>query len=106
GGEEVVLITVPSALVAVKIAHALVEERLAACVNIVPGLTSIYREEGSVVSDHELLLLVKTTTDAFPKLKERVKELHPYEVPEIVALPIAEGNREYLDWLRENTGLE
>ena len=74
--EEVVLITVPSEEVARTIAKALVEERLAACVNIVPGLTSIYRWQGEVVEDKELLLLVKTTTHAFPKLKERVKALH------------------------------
>lgn len=102
--EEVVLITVPSEEVARTLAKTLVEERLAACVNIVPGLTSVYRWQGKVVEDQELLLLVKTTTHAFPRLKERVKALHPYTVPEIVALPIAEGNREYLDWLRENTG--
>ncbi|WP_022798658.1 divalent-cation tolerance protein CutA [Thermus islandicus] len=102
--EEVVLITVPSEEVGRTIARALVEERLAACVNLLPGLTSIYRWQGEVVEDRELLLLVKTTTHAFPRLKERVKALHPYTVPEIVALPIAEGNREYLEWLRENAG--
>ncbi len=102
--EEVVLITAPSEEVARAIARALVEEGLAACVNILPGLTSIYRWQGEVVEDRELLLLAKTTTHAFPRLKERVKALHPYTVPEIVALPIAEGSREYLAWLRENAG--
>ncbi|MGC8968327.1 MAG: divalent-cation tolerance protein CutA [Thermus sp.] len=102
--EEVVFITVPSEEVARTLARTLVEERLAACVNIVPGLTSIYRWQGEVVEDRELLLVAKTTTHAFPKLKERVKALHPYTVPEILALPVAEGNREYLEWLRENTG--
>lgn len=100
--EEVVLITVPSEEVAKTIARALVEEGLAACVNLLPGLTSIYRWQGEVVEDRELLLLAKTTTHAFPRLKERVKALHPYTVPEIVALPIAEGHGPYLDWLKEN----
>ena len=101
---RVALATAPDAEIAARIAHALVGERLAACANLVPQVRSIYRWQGEVVEDKELLLLVKTTTHAFPKLKERVKALHPYTVPEIVALPIAEGNREYLDWLRENTG--
>ncbi|MGQ9511353.1 MAG: divalent-cation tolerance protein CutA [Thermaceae bacterium] len=102
--EEVVLITVPTEEKAKEIARALVEENLAACVNIVPGLTSIYRWKGEVVEDKELLLLVKTTTHRFPALRERVLALHPYTVPEIIALPIVEGHKDYLDWLRENTG--
>jgi periplasmic divalent cation tolerance protein len=102
--EEVVLITAPNQEVAKTIARALVEERLAACVNLVPGLTSIYRWQGEVVEDQEVLLIVKTTTFAFPRLKERVLALHPYTVPEIIALPIAEGHGTYLSWLRENVG--
>jgi len=102
--EEVVLITAPNQEVARSLARALVEERLAACVNLVPGLTSVYRWQGEVVEDQEVLLLVKTTTFAFPRLKERVLALHPYTVPEIIALPIAEGHGAYLDWLRENVG--
>lgn len=101
--EEVVLITVPTEEKAREIARALVEERLAACVNILPGLTSVYRWQGEVVEDQELLLVVKTTTFRFPALKERVLSLHPYSVPEILALPVAEGHRAYLDWLREST---
>jgi periplasmic divalent cation tolerance protein len=102
--EEVVLITAPNQEVAKTIARALVEERLAACVNLVPGLTSIYRWQGEVVEDQEVLLIVKTTTFAFPRLKERVLALHPYTVPEIIALPIAEGHGAYLSWLQENVG--
>ena len=102
--EEVVLITAPNQEVAKTIARALVEERLAACVNILPGLTSIYRWQGEVAEDQEVLLIIKTTTFAFPRLKERVLALHPYTVPEIIALPIAEGHGAYLDWLRENVG--
>uniref|UniRef100_A0A7C6E343 Divalent-cation tolerance protein CutA n=1 Tax=Thermus tengchongensis TaxID=1214928 RepID=A0A7C6E343_9DEIN len=102
--EEVVLITAPSEEVGRTLARALVEERLAACVNLVPGLTSVYRWQGEVVEDREVLLIVKTTTFAFPRLRERVLSLPPYTVPEIVALPIAEGHGPYLDWLRENVG--
>ncbi len=102
--EEVVLITVPTEEKAREIARTLVEEGLAACVNIVSGLTSIYRWQGQVVEDKELLLIVKTTTFRFPALRERVQSLHPYTVPEIIALPIAEGHKDYLDWLRESTG--
>ncbi|TBH20598.1 divalent-cation tolerance protein CutA [Thermus thermamylovorans] len=102
--EEVVLITAPNEEVARTLARALVEERLAACVNLVPGLTSIYRWQGEVVEDQEVLLIVKTTTFAFPRLRERVLALHPYGVPEILALPVAEGHQAYLDWLRENVG--
>lgn len=102
--EEVVLITVPTEEKAREIARTLVEEGLAACVNIVSGLTSIYRWQGQVVEDKELLLIVKTTTFRFPALRERVQGLHPYTVPEIIALPIAEGHKDYLDWLRKSTG--
>lgn len=102
--EEVVLITAPNEEVGRALARALVEEHLAACVNLVPGLTSVYRWQGEVVEDEEVLLIVKTTTFAFPRLKERVLALHPYAVPEILALPVAEGHGPYLDWLRENVG--
>ncbi|WP_135257676.1 divalent-cation tolerance protein CutA [Thermus caldilimi] len=102
--EEVVLITAPSEEVGRTLARTLVEEGLAACVNLVPGLTSIYRWQGEVVEDREVLLIVKTTTFAFSRLKKRVLALHPYRVPEILALPVAEGHQAYLDWLRENVG--
>ncbi len=101
--EEVVLITVPEAETGLKIARTLVEERLAACVNLVPGLTSVYRWEGRVVEDGEVLLIVKTTTQAFPRLKERVLALHPYTLPEIIALPIWEGHLPYLAWVQAET---
>ncbi len=102
--EEVVLITAPDEETGKRLARTLVEEGLAACVNLVPGLASIYRWEGRVVEDREVLLLAKTTTLAFPKLKARVLELHPYQVPEILALPVAEGHGPYLAWLRESLG--
>lgn len=95
----VVLITTGSCEEAMKIARALVEEKLAACVNIVPEVFSCYWWEGKVQEDKEALLIVKTTASAFPALEGRVRELHSYTVPEIIALPIKEGFKGYLDWL-------
>ena len=99
----VVLCTVPDAAVAERIATALVEERLAACVNLVPGATSIYRWEGKLQRDAELLLVIKTAAERLAALTARVQALHPYEVPEIIALPITMGARPYLDWITEST---
>ena len=84
-----------------EIGRRLVEERLAACVNVVPGLTSIYWWEGKVQRDAESLLVIKTTPEAYPRLERRIKELHPYTVPEILGLPVKEGNEDYLRWVRE-----
>lgn len=99
----VVYITVPSPEEGEKIAKALVEKRLASCVNIIPGLRSIYRWEGKVCDDKELLLIAKTTEGLFKELEKEVKSLHSYKVPEIIALPIVNGSRDYLDWIDENT---
>lgn len=103
----VVLITAPSREEAERIAAALVEERLAACVNVVPGVLSIYRWEGEIQRDDEVLMLVKTAAAAFPRLEARVQELHPYDVPEVVALApekMSSGYRAFLeDNLRDNT---
>jgi len=102
--EPVVLfVTVPNDAVATTIAHALVGEHLAACVNVVPGLRSLYWWEGAVHDDAELLLLVKTCRDRVPQLQERVLALHPYTVPELVVLPIVDGSTRYLDWVRAST---
>lgn len=98
----VVLITVPSPEVGGKIARALVEERLAACVNLVPGLTSTFWWEGVVQTESEALLVVKTAPALFDVLADRVRALHPYTVPEIIALPLAAGSQPYLDWVRES----
>jgi len=100
----VVLVTAPSAEAAAGIARALVEERLAACGNVVPGLRSIYRWEGKVHDDAEALLVLKTTRSRFPALRDRVLALHPYEVPEVLALPVEEGSEKYLAWVRAETG--
>lgn len=97
----VVLVTAPSADKAAEIARALVEERLAACGNILPGVRSIYRWEGRVHDEPEVLLLLKTTAERFDALRARVVALHPYEVPEVIRLDIAAGHAPYLDWIRD-----
>jgi periplasmic divalent cation tolerance protein len=100
----VVLVTVPNAETADKLGEALVGERLAACVNIVSGMRSIYRWKGAVEKESELLCLCKTTRDGFERLRARVVELHPYELPCVVALPIELGHAAYLEWIRASVG--
>lgn len=100
----VVFCTCPDQASAERIAATVVEERLAACVNILPGLTSIYRWRGQLQRDAELLLLVKTQGAAYPPLEARIRELHPYDVPEVIALPVRAGSSAYLDWIATSTG--
>jgi periplasmic divalent cation tolerance protein len=102
----VVLVTAPSAEKAAELARALVEERLAACGNVVPGLRSIYRWQGAVQEDAEALLLLKTTRARLDALRARVLALHPYDVPEVLALPVEAGSAAYLAWIAESTGEE
>jgi periplasmic divalent cation tolerance protein len=99
-----ILCTCPDQATAEHIAETVVGERLAACVNLVPGLTSIYRWEGQIQRAAELLLLVKTRAAVYPLLEARLRELHPYQTPEIIALPIQTGSAAYLDWIADNTG--
>ena len=100
----VVLITVPSLEVGERIAARLLEKNLAACVNILPGVTSIYAWKGAVQKDQELLLVVKTRAELFhDRLVPAVKAVHPYEVPEIIALPLVLGSPNYLDWIAAET---
>lgn len=99
---RVVLTTAGSQEEAQKIAHALVERKLAACVNIVPRIESIYRWQGKVESATEWLLIVKTTAEAFPSVRDAIKELHSYDLPECVVLEIADGSEAYLGWIGEN----
>jgi len=94
-----VVTTVPDVLVSERLATTLVEERLAACANIVPSVTSIYRWEGAVQRDDEVLVVFKTTDDAVADLRDRIVELHPYDVPEVLALRVVDGSEEYLRWV-------
>jgi len=98
---RVAFITAPDLQTGNGIARALVEERLVACVNLLPGIRSVYRWEGAIEEDAEVLLVVKTRADRAGDLVKRVAELHPYELPEVVMLPAVGGNPAYLDWVRE-----
>jgi periplasmic divalent cation tolerance protein len=100
---RVVLTTTGSHDEARKIAHALVERRLAACVNIVPLIESVYRWQENVETAMEWLLLIKTQADSFDRVRDAVKELHSYDLPECVMLEVAAGSQEYLKWLAEST---
>ncbi|MGH8159870.1 MAG: divalent-cation tolerance protein CutA [Rhodanobacter sp.] len=91
----------PDSTCAQTIAEALVSERLAACVNRLPGISSTYRWQGSVTTDSEELLLIKTTAGCFDALKTRLLALHPYELPELIAVPVERGHSAYLDWVRQ-----
>jgi periplasmic divalent cation tolerance protein len=100
---RVAFATAPDEAVALRIARALVEERLAACANLVPGVRSIYRFRGVVEDEREVLLVIKTCADRIEALAERLRALHPYEVPELVVVPTAGGLAPYLDWVRAET---
>jgi periplasmic divalent cation tolerance protein len=95
------LCTCPDADTAALLARTLVEERLAACVNRIDGVSSTYRWNGGIEEDSEHLLLIKTTTRRYTALQDRITELHPYEVPEIIGMNIEHGLNRYLDWLRD-----
>jgi periplasmic divalent cation tolerance protein len=95
----VVISTFPDPEKAAEIARVLVEERLAACVNLVPQIRSIYRWKGEVCDEAETLAIAKTTQDRAEALHARLIELHPYEVPEVLALPVSGGHAPYLDWV-------
>lgn len=98
------LSTCPDADSAARIARTLVAEDLAACVQRLPGLVSCYRWQGETREDAEVLLLIKTTTARFGALKARLPALHPYTVPELVALSVSDGLDAYLDWVRQGAG--
>jgi periplasmic divalent cation tolerance protein len=97
-----VLSTLPGPEKAAEIARALVEERLAACVNLVPAVRSIYRWQGAISDDTETLAIIKTTAARYDELARRLVELHPYEVPEVIAIPVAAGHAAYLAWLGDS----
>jgi periplasmic divalent cation tolerance protein len=100
----VIYITAPNEEEGAKIARTLVEERLAGCVNIVKPIRSIYRWQDNIEDDTEALMIVKTQKRLFESLESRVRELHSYSVPEIIAVPVVEGSKDYLKWLEEVTG--
>ena len=101
---QLVLTMLPTADAAAEIARTLVEERLAACANLIPAIRSIYRWQDKIEDTNEVLLLLKTKTEHFERLKGRLLELHPYEVPEVLAIPVEAGYAAYLEWISRETG--
>lgn len=99
----VVYVTCPDLALAQSIAEAVVSEKLAACVNIVPQVSSVFFWQGQVQKESEALLVIKTVRERLPGLEARVKALHSYTVPEFIALPVIAGSQAYLDWVDENT---
>jgi len=100
---RLVFTTLPSAELAAKLARTLVEEKLAACGNVLPAVRSIYRWKGKVEDENEVLLLLKTHVRQVARLQARILELHPYEVPEVLAVPVEAGFQGYLDWVAAST---
>jgi periplasmic divalent cation tolerance protein len=98
---RIVLTTADSEELADRIARTLVERRLAACVNVVGPVSSVYRWKGEIVRDRERMLVIKTSAERFPELREAIRELHSYDVPEVLAIAVDDGDRAYLDWLAE-----
>ncbi|HEC28944.1 MAG TPA: divalent-cation tolerance protein CutA [Gammaproteobacteria bacterium] len=101
---QIILNTCPDQESATGLANALIDEGLAACVNIVAGLTSIYQWQGKRETATEVLLLIKTRSDLYSRVEARIKSLHPYELPEIISVPISGGLSDYLDWIDNSTG--
>jgi periplasmic divalent cation tolerance protein len=103
----VLMVTTPDEETAREIARSLVEGKLAACVNLLPGMKSIYRWDGEIQEEPEVLLLIKTKVDLFKtQLVLQIQKLHPYDVPEIIALPITAGEHTYLNWIRAETAAD
>ena len=102
--KRVILSTAGSEGEARKVAHHLMEHQLAACVNILPGIESIYRWRGKVESAREWLLLIKTTAEKFPAVRDAIREVHSYELPECIAIAIEDGSEEYLQWIGDCVG--
>ncbi len=101
---RIVFCTIDSADAARKLARSLVQDRLAACVNIIENVTSVYKWEGRIEEDAELLLVIKTQDSRLQELMDRISEIHPYDVPEILSWPVQKGSRAYLDWVVAETG--
>lgn len=99
----VVLTTLPADADAAAFARVLLDERLVACVNLLPVMESLYWWEGAVAEDRERQLVMKTSTDRVPALRERIHDLHPYDVPEVLVLPVLDGSDAYLRWIGDAT---
>ncbi|XP_005389550.1 PREDICTED: protein CutA isoform X1 [Chinchilla lanigera] len=103
GSVSAAFVTCPNEKVAKEIARAVVEKRLAACVNLIPQITSIYEWKGKIEEDSEVLMMIKTQSSLVPALTEFVRSVHPYEVAEVIALPVEQGNPPYLHWVYQVT---
>jgi periplasmic divalent cation tolerance protein len=99
---KIILSTCGDREAAERIARRLVEQQLAACVNILPGVQSIYRWQGAVASDPEVLMLIKTRADLVPEVQSAITSLHSYEIPEFLVLPVSAGSAAYLGWMEES----
>jgi periplasmic divalent cation tolerance protein len=100
---QVVFCTCPSDDIAKSIATTLVTEKLAACVNIIHNVTSVYQWDNQIMCDNEVKLVIKSTAKLFSLIELKINELHPYDTPEIIAMNIQQGNEEYLHWIKEST---
>lgn len=98
----IVFCTCPNEEIGRKIAEKLVTDKIAACVNIVPGLESIYRWQGQICKDKEMMLIIKSSSDKYNQLENSIRAIHPYETPEIIAVTISNGYEKYLEWISEN----
>ena len=98
-GARIVLTTLDDKERATQLANALVESRLAACVNLIEPIRSVYRWKGKIETADEVLLVIKTSADGLPALKDKIRQLHPYELPELLVLPVVDGSEPYLAWL-------
>ena len=105
GDTLLVYTNLPDRAAAMRLAQALVERRLAACVNVLAGCTSVYRWKGAVEQADEVPVLLKTRAARYPEVEAAIRELHPYELPEVVAVPIVRGLPEYLEWVAEETAI-
>ena len=99
---RLVITTCPSTTLAEQIARTLLDRQCAACVNILPGVRSIYRWQGKIADDNEVILLVKTIETCLPQVQQCIRELHTYDIPEMIALPIVNGFTPYLNWITES----
>lgn len=102
---QIILTTCPDQLQAETLANSLIEAGLAACVNIIPGLTSIYKWKGELTSGTEVQLVIKTHSKRYPEVENHIAALHPYELPEIISVPITNGLPDYLTWIDSATGI-